>query len=119
MSNTIISTRPQRARALSVLAALLAITLATLAPIRAQNVGGNIESGRALARAWCAECHRVEPGRFGVFAADFGEVANLPSTTALSLRVFLQSNHKEMPNISLKPAEADDIIAYILSLKRQ
>ena len=58
-------------------------------------------------------------GRFGIFAADFAEVANLPSTTALSLRVFLQSNHKEMPNFNLKPAEADDIIIYILSLKRQ
>ena len=85
----------------------------------AQNVGGNVDRGRALARAWCAECHRVEPGRFGIFAADFGEVANLPSTTALSLRVFLQSNHHEMPNFSLKPAEANDIIAYILSLKRK
>jgi mono/diheme cytochrome c family protein len=87
--------------------------------IHAQNVGGNVDRGRTLARAWCAECHRVEEGRFGVFAADFGEVANLPSTTALSLLVFLQSNHKEMPNFGLKPAEADDIIAYILSLKRK
>jgi len=119
MSHTVIRIRPQQSRVLCFLAGLLAMMLATLAPIRAQNIGGNIEAGRALAQAWCAECHRVEPGRFGIFAADFGEVANLPSTTALSLRVFLQSNHKEMPNISLKPAEADDIIAYILSLKRK
>jgi mono/diheme cytochrome c family protein len=109
--------RPKKPRAL--LAALLALTLATPAAIRAQNIGGNVEAGRALARDWCAECHRVEPGRFGIFAADFGEVANLPSTTALSLRVFLQSNHREMPNLNLKPGEADDIIAYILSLKRK
>ena len=68
---------------------------------------------------WCADCHRVETGTFGIFTADFGEVANLSSTTALSLRVFLQSNHKEMPNFVLKPSEADDIIAYILSLKRK
>lgn len=104
-------------RALIFLAAFLATTFGVAEPIRAQNIGGNIESGRSLAHAWCAECHRVEPGRFGIFAADFAEVANLPSTTALSLRVFLQSNHKEMPNFSLKPGEADDIIAYILSLK--
>jgi len=119
MSPTIISMRPRQRRAWCFIATLLVMTLATLAPIQAQDTVGNIEVGRALARAWCAECHRVEPGRFGMFAADFGEVANLPSTTALSLRVFLQSNHKEMPNISLKPAEADDIIAYILSLKRK
>ena len=62
---------------------------------------------------------KVKSGTFGIFAADFAEVANLPSTTALSLKVFLQTSHKEMPNFSLKPAEADDIIAYILSLKRK
>ena len=99
----------------------MSLGVASTTPVKmhAQNLGGNVDRGRTLARAWCAECHRVEEGRFGIFAADFAEVANLPSTTALSLRVFLQSNHKEMPNVSLKPAEADDIITYILSLKRQ
>lgn len=99
----------------------MSLGMAFTAPglIHAQNSGGDVNGGRTLARAWCAECHRVEPGTFGVFAADFGEVANLPSTTALSLRVFLQSNHKEMPNFSLKPEETNDIIAYILSLKRK
>jgi mono/diheme cytochrome c family protein len=106
-------------RGLVALGISLWMTLTALVPTQAQNVGGNVETGRALARAWCAECHRTEPGQFGIFAADFGEVANLPSTTALSLRVFLYSNHKEMPNFSIKPADADDIIAYILSLKRQ
>lgn len=95
----------------------LGMLLATFHPIHAQNSGGNAQSGRVLAKAWCAECHRVESETFGVFAADFTEVANLPSTTALSLKVFLQSSHKEMPNFTLKAAEADDIIAYILSLK--
>ena len=102
-------------RSLIVVCMSLGIVLATLQPTQA----GNAQSGRVLAKAWCAECHRVELGTFGVFAADFAEVANLPSTTALSLKVFLQTSHKEMPNFSLKPAEADDIIAYILSLKRE
>ena len=60
-----------------------------------------------------------EPTAPGASVADLTEVANLPSTTALSLKVFLQSSHKDMPNLILKPAEADDIIAYILSLKRR
>ena len=106
-------------RQLILLAGLLATMSAATGPIRAQDLGGNIESGRSLAQAWCAQCHSFGRDRTGIFAADFIEVANLPSTTALSLRVFLQSNHKEMPNFSLKPAEADDIIAYILSLKRR
>ena len=97
----------------------LGMAFTTTGLTHAQNLGGNVDRGRTLAKGWCAECHRVESGRFGIFAADFAEVAKLPSTTALSLTVFLQSNHKEMPNFSLKPAEADDIIAYILSLKNQ
>src|SRR5215510_7673642 len=105
-------------RQLIVLLALLATAPAAPDAGRAQDGGGNIEAGRSLARAWCAQCHRIEPDRFVTFTTDFADVANLPSTTALSLRVFLQSNHKAMPNFSLKPAEADDIIAYILSLKR-
>ena len=103
---------------LLVVGMVLGIVFTTPGVLHAQNVGGSVDRGRTLARAWCAECHRVESGRFGVFAADFSEVANLPSTTALSLRVFLQSNHNDMPNFSLKPAEADDIITYILSLRR-
>jgi mono/diheme cytochrome c family protein len=97
----------------------LGMALTTPGLTHAQEFGGNVDRGRTLARAWCAQCHRVEPGTFGIFAADFAEVANLPSTTALSLRVFLQSSHKEMPNFNLSPAEASDIIAYILSFKRK
>ena len=54
-----------------------------------------------------------------IFAADFAEIANVPSTTELSLKVFLRSSHKSMPNFILQPAEADDIVAYILSLRRK
>lgn len=46
-------------------------------------------------------------------------VAALPSTTALSLKVFLRTNHNNMPNLHLSDAETDDLVAYILSLKNQ
>jgi mono/diheme cytochrome c family protein len=97
----------------------ICVALATLQPIRAQHLRGDAKAGRALAKAWCTGCHSVEPGAVGMFAADFTEVAKLPSTTALSLKVFLQTSHKNMPDFTLKPTEADDIIAYILSLKRK
>ena len=103
-------------RVMIVLTVSLGMTLA-IAAARAQDTGGNAASGRALAKAWCAECHRVEPDAPGASVADFAEVANLLSKTALSLKVFLQSSHKDMPNLILKPGEAEDIIAYILSLK--
>src|SRR5437667_94030 len=51
-------------------------------------------------------------------APDFAAVANQPATTPLSLKVFLQSNHPSMPNLVLTPAQSDDLVNYILSLKR-
>ena len=48
----------------------------------------------------------------------FQSIANLPSTTGISLNVFLHSNHRNMPNLILEPADSYDVIAYILSLKQ-
>jgi mono/diheme cytochrome c family protein len=75
---------------------------------------GDIAAGRRLAQQWCSECHLIDSE-----APSFVEVANEPSTTPLSLRVFLQSNHKNMPNLHISPSEADDLVAYILSLKKK
>jgi mono/diheme cytochrome c family protein len=36
----------------------------------------------------------------------------------MSLRVFLQTPHANMPNFQLSRAETDAIVAYILSLRR-
>jgi hypothetical protein len=46
------------------------------------------------------------------------DVANMPSTTALSLKVFLRSSHNAMPNLIIPDAETDDLIAYILNLRQ-
>jgi mono/diheme cytochrome c family protein len=86
----------------------------------AQNIG-DADAGRRLAEAWCMECHAigaktVQGGRPG---PDFAEVAKRPSTTPLSLNVFLRSNHDNMPNLILTRGEADDIVAYILTLKER
>ena len=97
----------------------LGMTLAALQPLAAQNSRGSVAAGRSLASQWCSGCHAVEPKTVGIFAADFAEIAKLPSTTALSLKVFLQTSHRSMPNFILQPDEANDIVAYILSLKRK
>jgi mono/diheme cytochrome c family protein len=97
----------------------LGMTLALLQPLSAQNLRGNAESGRRLAIHWCSGCHAVRPQRTLTFAADFADIAKQPSTTALSLRVFFRTSHHSMPNFILQPEEADDIVAYILSLKRK
>ncbi len=80
---------------------------------------GDVAQGLRLAQAWCEECHAVGaktvgPGRAG---PDFRDIANRAKTTALSLNVFLRSNHDNMPNFIIPRGETDDIVAYILSLK--
>ena len=77
-------------------------------------------AGHRLAEAWCKECHAIEaaPTRQGAAASDFADIASRPSTTALSLKVFLRTNHPSMPNIIIAPDQADDLVNYILSLKR-
>ncbi len=76
----------------------------------------------------CSSCHRVlpilYPDKRDPSSADkdappsFQSIADLPSTTGLALNVFLHSNHNNMPNLMLSRLEANDVIAYILSLKK-
>ena len=102
------------------------IALAALFMIRLHNASGAILSqdsataGQRLAEAWCQECHAIEatPTRKATAAPDFADIASRPSTTALSLKVFLRTNHPSMPNIVIAPDQADDLVNYILSLKR-
>jgi mono/diheme cytochrome c family protein len=77
--------------------------------------------GRQVALELCSSCHRVTEGQLrpGGGAASFFAIANLPSTTALSLKVFLRSNHKGMPNLIVSEPDSDALIDYILSLKRR
>jgi mono/diheme cytochrome c family protein len=102
------------------LVASAAALAATWSIASAQDLRGNIASGRDLAGRWCGNCHRIEggpPARSGV--STFEQVARLPSTTALSLRVFLRTSHADMPNIQMSEPDADDLIAFILSLKER
>jgi cytochrome c len=103
-----------------IVAALVAIRLHVAGgQVPAQDMTGSVLSGRRLAEAWCTECHSVEraTAKTGKIAPDFTAVAQRRSTTALSLRAFLQSDHKTMPNFVIEPTDADDIIAYIMSLR--
>jgi mono/diheme cytochrome c family protein len=88
------------------------------AAAQAQDLVGDVAAGRRLVAAWCSECHALVSGTAaGKGGPAFTAIANMPSTTALSLRVFLQSSHRTMPNLIIGRTETDDLIAYILSLK--
>ena len=100
------------------LCAIAAVTLVAQFPIFAQPAETtSISSGRQTATTLCGPCHEVS-GKTKV-APSFEDIANLPSTTAISLKAFLRSNHRNMPNFIISSADTDDVIAYILSLKRK
>jgi mono/diheme cytochrome c family protein len=85
----------------------------------AQERAGSVATGHDLAKALCRECHQVDGADplLPTGAPSFADVAALPSTTALSLRVFFKSNHETMPNYQLTPDQIDNLVDYILSLK--
>jgi cytochrome c len=104
----------------------LLIAVAALVLIRLHSAAGasadqdSISSGRRLAEAWCKDCHSfraASPGTLGR-APDFVGIANRASTTELSLKVFLRSNHRSMPNLIIAPDQATDLAQFILHLRR-
>lgn len=97
----------------------IASSFVVAATALAQEPPGDAAAGRRIAETWCAACHKIDSQGTGAQtdAPSFPDVANLPSTTALALNVFLQSSHKNMPDFQLTRRQSDDVIAYILSLK--
>jgi len=97
--------------------ALIILMLTLPLSATAQSVGGNPLIGRQAAATLCVPCHQIDEARRDG-PPSFVDIALMPSTTALSLKVFLRSNHNEMPNLIIPDSETDDLIAYILTLKQ-
>ena len=98
----------------------LLVTAASALSVAALAQPGERAAGRRLATEMCGECHQIRPQYPLLFRnpPSFEAIAKLPSTTRLSLNVFLRSNHRHMPNFIISKSDADNIIEYILSLKR-
>lgn len=102
----------------------LAIMLLAVSPAmsaaRAQTGSEALAHGRAVAEAWCANCHVVSgSARSGADAApSFASIARRAPDPA-ELRGWLANRHKStMPNYDLSRSEVEDVIAYLLSLRR-
>lgn len=100
-------------------------TLATLmaalaAGADAQADSADVGAGRKLAKTQCAQCHGVDEDKHSAnpAAPAFETIASVPGMTATALTVALRTSHRSMPNLIIEPRDADNIIAYILSLKR-
>jgi mono/diheme cytochrome c family protein len=100
---------------------LAAVILTALSPTLAQPADGDPASGRKIATTLCSSCHHVLPMIVPDKAdpPSFQSIADLPSTTGTSLYVFLHSNHNNMPDFIISNAGSNDLIAYILSLKKK
>ena len=109
---------------------LLALVASKLAVACAeQNSATSPSRGRAVAEEWCAECHRIAPDqptgmRPGhvlpppVDAPSFMAVAHKPYADEAYLTSFLSELHLPMPIFRLSPAQREDVVAYLLSLRK-
>ncbi|MCK6451280.1 MAG: cytochrome c [Alphaproteobacteria bacterium] len=124
MPDRIMTTRtarePRVPRRLPAALATAALLVLLAPPGRAEEVG-DAAAGRELARQWCSDCHLVESGARGAtdYAPPFAEIAGDAKTTEFRLRAFLRTPHDRMPNYALSRDQTDNIIAYILSLRRR
>jgi mono/diheme cytochrome c family protein len=95
--------------------------LAAGAPVAApQAAEFNAMAGKETAKQWCSSCHIIEQGQtetMSTAAPSFFDIAADPAVTEMGLRAFFASPHEQMPDIQLSNGEADNIIAYILSLR--
>ncbi len=78
--------------------------------------------GLSVAKAVCSRCHSVEknsPPSRDPAAPRFEDIANLPGITARGISEALQTiPHRRMPNYTMDKGVLDDLVTYILSLKR-
>jgi mono/diheme cytochrome c family protein len=100
---------------------LLLATTVGIVGFRVAETNADVRRGRALAEKWCSDCHAVAPNEAAgdPAAPDFTDIAAERSATGYALRVFLRTPHATMPHFILKPDDIDDIVNYILSLKRR
>jgi mono/diheme cytochrome c family protein len=88
-------------------------------PVQADGIG-NTMRGLEYAQTNCAGCHAIlkdETESPNPDSPAFAAVAVTPGITRTALSVFLQSPHPTMPNLIVEGEDADNLIAYILSLK--
>jgi mono/diheme cytochrome c family protein len=97
------------------------VGITTLIALAHAQAPGDAQRGSALAQRFCAECHATgkrDDGSPNSEAPSFTTVASTPGMTRTALNVFFQTSHRAMPNLILETDQKNDIIAYIMSLKK-
>lgn len=96
------------------------IALPLAAALAQAPVAGDPVAGRAYAVKNCSNCHMVSPKQAPKVRTgpSFQAISNMHSTTEMSLHAFLSTPHPRMPNFIVPPKDGQDVIAYILSLRK-
>ena len=96
-----------------------ALSFLLLALLAGAAVAADVENGAQLAQRWCASCHIVAPNQQGPTseAPPFARIANAPDFNAGKLALFLLDPHPKMPDMGLSRTAAQDLAAYIATLK--
>ena len=100
-------------RHLSVLLAVVAGFLGSAA------LAADADHGADLAKRWCASCHSVtgDQKQASADVPTFAAVARKPDFSPEKLAFFLLDPHPKMPSFPLNRSEANDIAAYIGTLR--
>jgi cytochrome c len=100
---------------------LIAVCLAIASSTVFAAPAPKIVAGQNLAQQYCAECHIVVPSSASGWtdAPAFDAIANRQGTTEKTISTYIQQPHMHMLNTGRPPAEANEIAAYIISLRKQ
>jgi mono/diheme cytochrome c family protein len=82
-------------------------------------LAADASNGKRLAELWCSACHvvTVSQRQANADAPPFEEIAKRPNFSERGLATFLLDPHAKMPNMNLTRIEADEIAAYIGTLR--
>jgi len=107
---------PRRFGAIVIAVAALAVWPAL--PASAQS---RAATGEKLAGRYCSQCHVIAPNGEGGWtdAPKFEDIANRPTASAAALSAFTQQPHIHMVNTGRPRGEANDLAAYIMSLRHK
>jgi mono/diheme cytochrome c family protein len=78
----------------------------------------NVDNGRHLSERWCVECHAIGTAPRKPKARSFAAIAAREKITAEMIAAFLRLPHATMPNVPLLGNDAQDIAAFVMSMKK-
>ena len=82
-------------------------------------LAADVVDGERLARRWCSDCHVVAPNQQTPMseAPPFAAIARRVDFNAAGVAFFLLNPHPKMPDMGLSRTAAEDLAAYIGTLK--